>query len=108
MPGRRVRQPLSSFPWQPRDNALIHLPADCEEAKEKEERNNRSSGPAWGPGVHCEWRVGVGGGSFIFIPALLSRLCPTSRSDSYKRTENIKALVSRRINVSGRRLAVPF
>ena len=46
------------------------------------------------------------GGSFIFIPALLPRLYPTSRSDSYKRTENIKPLVSRRINVSGRQLAV--
>lgn len=44
------------------DNALIHLPADCEEAKKKGERNNRSSSPAWCLGVNCEWMTGAGGG----------------------------------------------
>lgn len=40
------------------DHALIRLPADCEEAKKKGERNNRSSSPAWCLGVNCEWMVG--------------------------------------------------
>lgn len=101
------------------DHALIRLPADCEEAKKKGERNNRSSSPAWCLGVNCEWMVGgwwwggVGGvesgGSLIFIPALLSRLRHTGRPDSYEsseRAENIKPLVSGRINVRERPLTL--
>lgn len=52
---------------------------------------------------------GESGGSLIFIPALLARLCHTGRSDSYERTEraqNIKPLVSGRINVRERPLTL--
>lgn len=63
--GRRMCQPPASpvylVPWQRGDNALIPLPADCEEAKKKGEGNNRSSSPAWCLGVNCEWMAGVGG-----------------------------------------------
>lgn len=69
--GRRMSQPLSSSVdsslWQPGDNALIRLPADCREGKK--ERNNHSSSPAWGL-----WVNGEGGelsySSCFIVPSL--------------------------------------
>lgn len=64
--------------------------------------------PLGAPGVNCEWRVGVGvggGGGVLPYSSLLSRplFAPTGGSGSPKRSEKVKALVSGRMSVSGRR-----
>lgn len=58
---------VDALPWQPEDNAFIRLPADCEEAKEKEGGYNRSSNQ-FGAWESAEWRGG-GGWGIAPIPA---------------------------------------
>lgn len=78
--GRRMSQPLSSSVdsslWQPGDNALIRLPADCREGKKNAIIIHQVQLGA------CESTVRAG--SSHIHPALSSLLCRIIRSDSYE------------------------